>query len=175
MATMEIINTGSQPNDGSGDPLRVAFEKVNNNFANLFATGFNTITSITDGNSTQEILSYPANAFTQATFQINSSDESTTDSQNITINASINTDSDDVKYTMFGTLIHGNAVCDYDMDVVSGNVILYAQPFVIGEMKHFIAYQVTFDPMLLGTPMITENTNDEIITETFDNIITTEN
>jgi hypothetical protein len=37
MTTPEIINTGELPNDGSGDPLRLAFEKINNNFANLFA------------------------------------------------------------------------------------------------------------------------------------------
>ncbi len=35
--SQEIINTGDLPNDGSGDPLREAFEKINNNFANLFA------------------------------------------------------------------------------------------------------------------------------------------
>ena len=31
----EIINVGAAPNDGQGDPLRVAFDKINNNFANL--------------------------------------------------------------------------------------------------------------------------------------------
>ena len=41
--TQEIIDTGSVPNDGSGDPLREAFNKINNNFANLFSlTGANT-------------------------------------------------------------------------------------------------------------------------------------
>jgi hypothetical protein len=34
-ATYEIINVGVLPNDGLGDPLRVAFGKINNNFANL--------------------------------------------------------------------------------------------------------------------------------------------
>lgn len=32
----EIINIGALPNDGSGDPMRVAFAKVNNNFSALF-------------------------------------------------------------------------------------------------------------------------------------------
>lgn len=32
----EIINIGSLPNDGTGDPMRVAFAKVNNNFFSLF-------------------------------------------------------------------------------------------------------------------------------------------
>ena len=35
MATQEIINIGTLPNDGEGDPLRVAFAKINNNFSNL--------------------------------------------------------------------------------------------------------------------------------------------
>jgi len=32
----EIINVGKAPNDGTGDPIRDAMIKVNNNFANLF-------------------------------------------------------------------------------------------------------------------------------------------
>lgn len=31
-----IINIGTLPNDRSGDPLRVAFEKINSNFTELF-------------------------------------------------------------------------------------------------------------------------------------------
>ena len=34
--SQEIINIGTLPNDGSGDPLRVAFQKINNNFTQLF-------------------------------------------------------------------------------------------------------------------------------------------
>lgn len=33
----EIIRVGSLPNDGTGDPLRVAFAKVNNNFTELYS------------------------------------------------------------------------------------------------------------------------------------------
>ena len=36
--TLEVIDTGELPNDGSGDPLRLAFDKINNNFANLINT-----------------------------------------------------------------------------------------------------------------------------------------
>jgi hypothetical protein len=32
----QIINIGVAPNDGSGDPVRVAFNKVNQNFAELY-------------------------------------------------------------------------------------------------------------------------------------------
>lgn len=33
--TIQSINIGSAPNDGSGDPLRTAFSKTNDNFSNL--------------------------------------------------------------------------------------------------------------------------------------------
>jgi hypothetical protein len=33
----EVINVGSAPNDGTGDPLRTAFEKSNSNFSELYA------------------------------------------------------------------------------------------------------------------------------------------
>ena len=33
----EIINVGTVPNDGTGDPLRTAYIKCNNNFAELYS------------------------------------------------------------------------------------------------------------------------------------------
>lgn len=33
----EIINVGTVPNNGLGDPLRTAFIKTNNNFAELYS------------------------------------------------------------------------------------------------------------------------------------------
>jgi hypothetical protein len=30
--SIQLIKIGALPNDGTGDPLRVAFEKINNNF-----------------------------------------------------------------------------------------------------------------------------------------------
>lgn len=33
----EVINVGSVPNDGTGDPLRTAYIKCNNNFTELYA------------------------------------------------------------------------------------------------------------------------------------------
>ena len=35
--TREIINVGSSPNDGQGDPIRTAFIKTNNNFGELYS------------------------------------------------------------------------------------------------------------------------------------------
>ena len=33
----EVINVGTAPNDGTGDPIRTAYIKCNNNFSQLFA------------------------------------------------------------------------------------------------------------------------------------------
>ena len=33
----EIVNLGTGANDGTGDPLRTAFEKINNNFSELYS------------------------------------------------------------------------------------------------------------------------------------------
>lgn len=33
----QIINLGSSPNKGDGDPLRLAFEKINENFDELYS------------------------------------------------------------------------------------------------------------------------------------------
>ena len=35
----QIINIGTNPNDGNGDDLRVAFDKVNDNFSEVYAAG----------------------------------------------------------------------------------------------------------------------------------------
>ena len=60
----EIINIGTLPNDGSGDPLRVAFEKINNNFSNLYSTGWFTTDTYTIGNTAgQVIFETPANLY----------------------------------------------------------------------------------------------------------------
>ena len=49
MADQQIINYGAEPNDGTGDPLRDAFIKVDENFANLWAAGpVNTNVTITN-------------------------------------------------------------------------------------------------------------------------------
>ena len=37
--SQEIINYGAAPNDGTGDPLRVAFIKTDNNFDQIWAAG----------------------------------------------------------------------------------------------------------------------------------------
>jgi hypothetical protein len=48
MAQQSII-VGNVANDGQGDPIRTAFQKVNSNFTELYNVGG--ITGITNGNS----------------------------------------------------------------------------------------------------------------------------
>jgi len=141
----EYINVGATPNDGQGDPLRVAFEKINNNFSNLFYVGTVTSSTYSIGlTSNQVIFETPANMFSQASFQIRSSDTGTPDSQDITITAQISNDSANVKYTGYGTTFFGNALTRYNMDVFDGNVRLMVNPIVDQVLLHFISAQITF-------------------------------
>jgi len=45
----EIINVGSAPNDGTGTPIRTAFQYTNNNFTQLFALANATPPTTTQG------------------------------------------------------------------------------------------------------------------------------
>jgi len=51
MSSFAYANLGSTANDGTGDPVRVAFQKINNNFGNLHATGIDNTNLIFSGNS----------------------------------------------------------------------------------------------------------------------------
>jgi len=53
--TVQTINIGNQVNDGLGDDLRTAFEKVNENFANLEA-GITVVATNAAGNAGQGIF-----------------------------------------------------------------------------------------------------------------------
>jgi hypothetical protein len=173
----EYINIGATPNDGLGDPLRVAFGKINNNFSNLFFTTVNTSNTYTSGvTQGQVIYEYPANRFTQGMFQIRSSDPGTPDSQDITISAQLTNNNDAVKFTGYAMTFAGNALTRYDMDVSSGNVRILANPIANAYILHFIASQVTFlgDPIPGVDIALNGYANSVMGTENND-IITTEN
>ena len=143
--SLEIINIGTLPNDGEGDPLRTAFSKTNNNFASLYETAFLTTSTITYGNTAgQVILEAPTSSFTQGIFQIRSSQVGTPDSQDVTLSAMITNNLLDVKYSGFGMSFAGNAVTNYDMDVFESNVRILVNPIVNQTLNHFISAQVTF-------------------------------
>lgn len=145
VGAQEVINIGAQPNDGQGDPLRTAFNKINNNFSNLFATSTLTASEYTTGlDPNQVIFECPTNIFTQGMFQIRSSDQGTSDSQDIIISAQITNNNAGVKFTGYGLTVEGNAVSRYDMDVTGGNVRILSNPLVDAYVLHFISYQITF-------------------------------
>lgn len=151
MATQEIINIGATANDGSGDPLRVAFQKINNNFTELFDTTTSTSNSYSVGTTANQVIfETPANTFTQGTFTIRSDDAGTDDSQLVTIFAQKNNAGTTIKFTAYGTTFFGNAVTNYGMDITGGNVRLKVNPLVNGPLFHFISSQILFEGV--GTP-----------------------
>jgi hypothetical protein len=175
--SQEYINIGATPNDGLGDPLRVAFGKINNNFSNLFFTTVNTSNTYTSGvTQGQVIYEYPANRFTQGMFQIRSSDPGTPDSQDITISAQLTNNNDAVKFTGYAMTFSGNSLTRYNMDVSSGNVRILANPIANTYILHFIASQVTFlgDP-IPGVDISLNGYANSVMGAENDDIITTEN
>jgi hypothetical protein len=140
--TQQIINIGALPNDGEGDPLRVAFQKVNNNFTNLFATASQISIANTTGNvSGQVIFETEISNFLSAVFQIRSADDNA-NSQSITINAQLSNDNATVKFSAFGTTFIGDAVCRYDMDIVSSNVRILCNPLFDANLTHTVSSQL---------------------------------
>lgn len=141
----EYINIGATPNDGNGDPLRVAFNKINNNFSNLFLTATTISTAYTLGiTSNQIIFEIPTTQFYQGQFQIRSSDPGTPDMQDITLSSSITNNLAGVRFSGHSTLFQGNAICRYDMDVVGGNVRVLINPLVNVVLEHFISAVITY-------------------------------
>jgi len=172
MAIREIVNVGTLPNDGEGDPLRVAFQKINNNFANLFSTSFNTSNTYTVGNTAQPILEIPVTGFTQGMFQIRSSNPDNQDSQDITLSAQITNDLASVKFTGYGTTFSGNCITRYNMDVVAGNVRVLVEPLVDEVLFHFISSQVTYIGVQVpGLLLQLDGYPDDTVLATEDNLL----
>ena len=152
----EYINIGATANDGNGDPLRVAFNKINNNFSNLFLTTTLISTAYTLGNTpNQVIFEIPTSRFYQGQFQIRSSDPGTPDMQDITLSSSITNNLAGVRFSGHSTLFQGNYICRYDMDVSGGNVRVLINPLVNVVLEHFISAVITY-------PNVVPTTGDEI-------------
>jgi len=173
---IQLVNIGVLPNDGEGDPLRTAFQKINNNFVYMQQTGTQITSAVTlDNTPSQTIFTYPADEFTMALFQIKSYRDDNNDSQMVFIGAEIFNDMSDVKYTVYGITNVGNWLTQYDLDVSGGNVRILVNPLQNEVITHFISYQVTYAGDLgLGVPMITES-GESLVTESGNVMITTEN
>lgn len=126
---IQLINIGTTPNDGAGDPLRTAFVKVNNNFTELYSAAVLTSNAITTAN-TGNVVVWQSNAstFTQGTFQINSQQVNGNNSQNVTLVVACGANSTTVNHTAYSTLIVGNAIINgYSVavaNVVVGNTVV---------------------------------------------------
>jgi hypothetical protein len=177
MATQEIINIGTLPNDGEGDPLRVAFAKINNNFSNLFATFVNTSDSYSVGNTAGQIIfETSANAFTMGEVFIYTADPGTNNSQTIQLFAQLNQAKDDVKFTGYGSTFFGNALSTYDMAVVGGNIQILANPLGSETLFHFIGSQnLWMGANVMGLFLELDGyTNTSVVSTENDLIISTE-
>lgn len=176
MATQEIINIGTLPNDGEGDPLRVAFAKINNNFSNLFATYVNTSNSYSVGNTAGQIIfETPANAFTMGEVFIYTADASTLESQTIKLSAQINQEGDAVKFTGYGSTFFGNALASYDMAVTGGNVQILVNPLTDDTLFHFIGSQnLWMGANVVGLFLQLDGYVDSVMTTENDLIVQTE-
>jgi len=176
--TQEVINIGAQPNDGAGDPLRVAFDKVNNNFANLFQTFVNSTVAYSFGNTAGQVtFETPANTFTQGQFYVKSLNGGTANSQSIQLFAQINNDLDDVKFTGYGSTFFGNAISRYDMIVepTSGNVQILVNPLVTADLTHYIASQIMWaGPNVAGMFLGADGYVDTGLSSETDILLTTE-
>lgn len=176
--TQELINIGAQPNDGEGDPLRTAFAKINNNFTQLFSTGFFTSNAYSTGDTAgQVIFTTPIETFTQGIIQINSNDTSSTDTENITLNVSVVNDGSDLTWSGHSTLFFGNVLTGYDMDIFESNVRILVNPLVDTTIFHFISAQITWTGVPVpGLNLITNSAVDPRIIDTENNFsIQTEN
>jgi len=176
MATQEIINIGTLPNDGEGDPLRVAFAKINNNFSNLFPTALNTESSYTVGNTPgQVIFETPANTFTVGQLYLYTADPSTDDSQTIQLYAQINQAADDVKFVGSGTSFFGNALASYNMVVSGGNVQILASPLTANTLFHLVGSQIIWSGAnVAGLFLQLDGYVDAVLTTENDLIVQTE-
>lgn len=172
---IELVNIGANPNDGEGDPLRVAFSKINNNFVFMQQTTTNITSSVTlDDTANQVIFEYPTNAFTQGVIQIKSYREDNNDSQGATLTVQLKNDATAVAYTVSNITNIGNWLTQYNMDVDSGNVRLLVSPLQDQVINHFMAYQVTWEGDLGVGMVMTAEGGAGLITEYGNATITTE-
>jgi hypothetical protein len=175
--TQQIINIGAQANDGEGDPLRTAFAKINNNFTQLFSTGFFTSNAYSYGDTAEQVIfESPVETFTQGIIQINSNDTSTTDTQNITLNVSVINDGSGLKWNGHNTLFNGNALTGYEMDIYESNVRILVNPLIDTDIFHFISAQITWTGVPVpGLNLLVDGTANTTIDTEAEFIIQTEN
>jgi hypothetical protein len=145
-SSQEIINIGALPNDGTGDPLRTAFAKINNNFTTLFSTTTTNGTATTIGSDPNQIIfDTEISNFSSATFIIKSKDNFA-NSQNITLSAQISNDNSNVSFTAYGTTFIGTPICRFNMDIDGSNIRILCDPLTSNDLTHIIYSQLLIEP-----------------------------
>lgn len=140
--SQEIINIGALPNDGTGDPLRTAFGKINNNFTTLWNTSTGVGTANTSGSSPGQVIFESAIAnYSSASFTVRSKDTGS-NSQNITLSAQISNDNSNVSFTAYGTTFIGSPLCRFDMDIDGSNLRILCDPLTANNLSHTIFSQL---------------------------------
>src|SRR5210317_323821 len=148
------INIGSSANDGTGDPLRTAFDKINDNFvelygsdndintldANLDVNNFAITTGVTNGNVT--ITPNGTGNINLGSITINGSQVSSNDSTQITLadniqtTGTLNVDG----ATALGSTLTGATVTGIDNGALGSSATLLATQ---GAIKTYVDSQVT--------------------------------
>ena len=171
-----VINIGSTPNDGAGDPLRVAFGKINNNFSNLFSTTVNTSNSYTIGNAANQVIfQISANTFNQGQMFIQTSDPAGNSSQTIQISAQVSSNKANVVFTGYGSTFFGNALASYNMDINAGNIRILCNPLVNKTLFHFVGSEVLWiGETIPGLDLALDGYTNSILTTENDFDIVTE-
>lgn len=176
MATQEVINVGTLPNDGLGDPLRTAYQKINNNFSNLFSTFVNTSNTYTVGNSSSQVIfQTSAEEFTTGEFVLYAIDTSSYDTQSTKLFAQVDYTNANVKFTAYGSTFFGNAVTSFDMNVVSGNVQILSNPITSNVVLYNIGSQnIWIGENVPGLAIEVDGYVDTVLTTENGLILTTE-
>lgn len=144
--SQEIINVGALPNDGDGDPLRVAFTKANNNFSQLFSTTVVNSTANTSGNTTQAIFQVAANTVTLGqVFLCTSEVGNVLNSQSTTFTVLLSQDHSNVLYNPISNVSFGNALTTYSFAISSGNLVVSAIPVTSANLTHYVGFQTLYN------------------------------
>lgn len=158
--TQQTIDIGTGPGIGDGDPLRVAFDKINQNFDEIYASGAldvsNVVVSVSEVNGKSGIvvlgpadfptLASKAYVDTLVTTEINTLMDGVPDQLNTLqkISAALNNDG------LYSTTISNNLTTKADITGCSftGPVYVASDPIVGPQVatKHYVDWQVTFIP-----------------------------
>lgn len=138
----QIINIGTLPNDQTGDPLRIAFNKVNQNFTELYKVNSGIIGATSTGNTAgQVVMTFLASSFTQGTFQINTTDAVSGQTQNVTLAGVKNVAGNAVSFTTYGQMTDGSVLTSHSMDINNGNIRILTSPQTTANLTHFVMYR----------------------------------